>query len=116
MKTREPKRHKGQWTVRGTTRQVRWITKVNANTYWFEGRSETIRNGWNTAHPEEMRDDTINYVDFDDGPTVRTGNSLHSYGVTGEDEFRTIKTVKMAAVPAVELLAPDWVRVEVVTN
>jgi hypothetical protein len=44
------------------------------------------------------------------------GNSLFSYGVVGDDEFRTIKTVKMGAVPAAELLSPDWVRVEVVTN
>ena len=114
MKT--PKKHNGQWYVRGTTGQVRWITKVNVTTYWFEGRSETIRNGWNTVNPEEMREDTINYVDFDGGPTVKVGNSLFSYGVAGEDEFRTVKTVKMAAVPAAELLSPDWVRVEVVTN
>lgn len=116
MKTKEPKKHQGQWYVRGTTGQIRWITKVNDTTYWFEGSSETIRNGWNTMHPEEMREDTINYVDFDGGPTVKVGNSLFSYGVLGEDELRIIKRIKMAAVPSSELISPDWVRVEVVTN
>lgn len=116
MKTKEPKKHKGQWYVRGTTRQVRWITKVNDTTYWFEGNSATIRNGWVTMHPDEVQPSNINYVDFDGGPTVKIGTSLFSYGVTGEDEFRIIKSVRMAAVPADELLSPEWVRVEVITN
>lgn len=116
MKTKEPKKHSGQWYVRGTTGQVRWITKVNDTIYWFEGRSATIRNGWNTMHSKEMKPDTINYVDFDGGPTVKVGNSLFSYGVDGVDEHRVIKSVKMAAVPAAELLFPDWVRVEVITD
>lgn len=116
MKTKEPKKHKGQWYVRGTTRQVRWITKINDTTYWIEGSSETIRNGWVTMYPDEAQPSNINYVDFDGGPTIKIGNSLFSYGVTGEDEFRIIKSVRMAAVPAAELLTPDWVRVEVVTN
>ena len=111
MKTREPKRHEGQWAVRSTGGAVRWITKVNDTTYWFEGRSAAIRNGNNGD--KRWR---ITYVDFDGGPTVRVGNSLHSYGVEGSDQFRVIKSIRMAAVPAADLLAPEWVRVEVVTD
>ena len=108
MKTREPKKYEGQWSVRSAGRAIRWITKVNDTTYWFEGRSAAVRN--------DNKDGRLTYVDFDGGPTVQVGSSLHSYGVDGSDQFRVIQTVRMVAVPAAELLAPEWVRVEVVTN
>lgn len=110
MKIKEPKKHNGQWNVRSTGGAVRWITKVNDTTYWFEGRSAAIRNG---SNDNKWR---ITFVDFDGGPTVKVGSSLHSYGVEGSDQFRVIQSVRMAAVPASELLAPEWVRVEVVTD
>jgi hypothetical protein len=115
VKTREPKKHNGQWNVRSTGGAVRWITKINDTTYWFEGRSAAIRNGYsgNQTTGDRWK---INFVDFDGGPTVKVGSSLHSYGVEGSDQFRIIKSVRMAAVPAAELLASEWVRVEVVTD
>ena len=94
--------------MRSAGRAIRWITKVNDTTYWFEGRSEAVRNGNENGR--------LTYVDFDGGPTVRVGRSLHSYGVEGSDQFRVIQSVRMAAVPAADLLAPEWVRVEVVTD
>jgi len=115
MKTKKPKTHNGQWSIRNSGSAIRWITKVDDITYWIEGRSATIRNGYTG---EESTTDTwnINYVDFDGGPTIKVGSTLHSYGVEGEDQFRVIRKVKMSAVPAAELLAPDWVRVEVTTT
>jgi hypothetical protein len=115
MKDKKPKAHAGQWNVRSSGSKVRWITKINDTTYWFEGRSESIRNGY-TGQDSNVENWNINYVDFDGGPTVKVGSSLYSYGVEGEDQFRLIKKVKMAAVPAAELLSPDWVRVEVTTT
>lgn len=104
-----------QWRVRSTGSAVRWITKISDTVYWFEGRSLTIRNGY-TGDDTNVERWAINYVDFDGGPTVRVGSTLHAYGVDGEDEFRTIKKLKMKAVPAKDLPAEDWVRVEVETN
>lgn len=115
MKMKEPKKHEGQWYARSTGGAVRWITKINNTTYWFEGRSAAIRNG-NSGTDSGADRWKINFVDFDGGPTVKVGSSLHSYGVEGSDQFRIIKSVRMAAVPAAELLATEWVRVEVVTD
>jgi hypothetical protein len=115
MKKKNPKRHGGQWNARSTGGKVRWITKINDTTYWFEGSSATVRNGY-TGEDSNVENWNITYVDFDGGPTVKVGSSLRSYGVEGEDAFRVIQEVKMAAVPVAELLSPDWVRVEVVTT
>lgn len=115
MKDKNPKTHNGQWNTRSTDGKMRWITKINHTTYWVEGSSATVRNGY-SGETANIPDWYITYVDFDGGPTVKVGNTLHSYGVEGEDEFRVIQEVKMAAVPAKDLLSPDWVRVEVTTT
>jgi len=61
VKTKEPKRHEGQWNVRSTGGEVRWITKINDTTYWFEGRSAAIRNG-NNGDNHSVLLDSIMYV------------------------------------------------------